>query len=113
MPHLPPLQLNLRLCQQSIQPLQKLNKMCLTQVEQCASSSCFYSRITSPNSSFSKSAAAPPAATVPHHQPSLPISRALCSSGLPHASPSVRKFARELGVPLSEVKGSGLKGRIT
>ena len=33
--------------------------------------------------------------------------------GLPHASPSVRKFARELGVPLGEVKGSGLKGRIT
>ena len=33
--------------------------------------------------------------------------------GLPHASPSVRKFARELGVPLPEVKGSGLKGRIT
>ena len=33
--------------------------------------------------------------------------------GLPHASPSVRKFARELGVPLSEVKGSGFKGRIT
>ncbi len=32
---------------------------------------------------------------------------------LPHASPSVRKFARELGVPLEEVKGSGLKGRIT
>ena len=33
--------------------------------------------------------------------------------GLPHASPSVRKFARELGVPLAEVKGTGLKGRIT
>jgi len=33
--------------------------------------------------------------------------------GMPHASPSVRKFARELGVPLAEVKGSGLKGRIT
>ena len=33
--------------------------------------------------------------------------------GLPHASPSVRKFARELGVPLDEVKGSGQKGRIT
>ncbi|TAG25686.1 MAG: dihydrolipoyllysine-residue acetyltransferase [Burkholderiales bacterium] len=32
---------------------------------------------------------------------------------LPHASPSVRKFARELGVPLEEVKGSGPKGRIT
>ncbi len=35
------------------------------------------------------------------------------SGALPHASPSVRKFARELGVPLDEVKGSGLKGRIT
>ncbi len=33
--------------------------------------------------------------------------------GLPHASPSVRKFARELGVPLAEVKGSGPKGRIS
>jgi pyruvate dehydrogenase E2 component (dihydrolipoamide acetyltransferase) len=33
--------------------------------------------------------------------------------GLPHASPSVRKFARELGVPLDELKGSGTKGRIT
>ncbi|MDO8387693.1 MAG: 2-oxo acid dehydrogenase subunit E2, partial [Polaromonas sp.] len=33
--------------------------------------------------------------------------------GLPHASPSVRKFARELRVPLSEVIGTGPKGRIT
>jgi pyruvate dehydrogenase E2 component (dihydrolipoamide acetyltransferase) len=32
---------------------------------------------------------------------------------LPHASPSIRKFARELGVPLAEVKGTGGKGRIT
>ena len=39
-----------------------------------------------------------------------PISNTL---NLPHASPSVRKFARELGVPLAEVKGSGHKGRIT
>ncbi|MEZ5499294.1 MAG: 2-oxo acid dehydrogenase subunit E2 [Steroidobacteraceae bacterium] len=30
-----------------------------------------------------------------------------------HASPSVRKFARELGVDLSTVHGSGAKGRIT
>ena len=33
--------------------------------------------------------------------------------GVPHASPSVRKFARELGVPIHEVKGTGNKGRIT
>jgi pyruvate dehydrogenase E2 component (dihydrolipoamide acetyltransferase) len=31
----------------------------------------------------------------------------------PHASPSVRKFARELGADLSKVQGSGPKGRIT
>jgi len=30
----------------------------------------------------------------------------------PHASPSVRKFARELGVDLARVSGSGPKGRI-
>jgi len=32
---------------------------------------------------------------------------------LPHASPSIRRTARELGVPLAEVVGSGPKGRIT
>ena len=31
---------------------------------------------------------------------------------LPHASPSVRKFARELGVDLVSVKGTGSRGRI-
>jgi pyruvate dehydrogenase E2 component (dihydrolipoyllysine-residue acetyltransferase) len=30
----------------------------------------------------------------------------------PHASPSVRKFARELGVDLQQVQGSGPKGRV-
>ena len=30
----------------------------------------------------------------------------------PHASPSVRRFARELGVPLEQVQGTGRKGRI-
>ena len=43
----------------------------------------------------------------PAHMPGTP------APGLPHASPSVRKFARELGVPIDEVKGSGPKGRIT
>ena len=31
----------------------------------------------------------------------------------PHASPSVRRFARELGVDVAQVKGTGPKGRIT
>jgi pyruvate dehydrogenase E2 component (dihydrolipoamide acetyltransferase) len=53
-------------------------------------------------------AAAPAAAAAqPAHQPGTP------APGLPHASPSIRKIARELGVPLAEVKGSGMKGRIT
>ena len=34
------------------------------------------------------------------------------TAGLPHASPSVRKFARELGVDLTLVKGTGTKERI-
>ena len=33
-------------------------------------------------------------------------------ASLPHASPSIRKFARELGVDLARVQGSGPKGRI-
>jgi pyruvate dehydrogenase E2 component (dihydrolipoamide acetyltransferase) len=33
-------------------------------------------------------------------------------ASLPHASPSIRKFARELGVDLTRVPGSGPKGRI-
>jgi pyruvate dehydrogenase E2 component (dihydrolipoamide acetyltransferase) len=48
-----------------------------------------------------------PVAAAAAHQPGA------SALGLPHASPSVRKFARELGVPLAEVKGSGAKGRIT
>jgi len=52
-------------------------------------------------------AAAAAAVAAPAHAPGG------TTLGLPHASPSVRKFARELGVPLEEVKGSGLKGRIT
>jgi pyruvate dehydrogenase E2 component (dihydrolipoamide acetyltransferase) len=45
---------------------------------------------------------------------SLPAHEPLAAKGaLPHASPSIRKMARELGVPLAEIKGSGPKGRIT
>ncbi|PZP34609.1 MAG: dihydrolipoyllysine-residue acetyltransferase [Roseateles depolymerans] len=51
-------------------------------------------------------AAAPAAAALPAHQPGTPTAQ------LPHASPSIRKLARELGVPLAEVKGTGAKGRI-
>jgi pyruvate dehydrogenase E2 component (dihydrolipoamide acetyltransferase) len=66
--------------------------------------------------------ASPPLAAAPTATPAAVAHTALALPshapgaaplGLPHASPSVRKFARELGVPLQEVKGSGNKGRIT
>ena len=48
-----------------------------------------------------------PTAALPAHEPTV------AKGALPHASPTIRKLARELGVPLEEVKGSGPKGRIT
>jgi pyruvate dehydrogenase E2 component (dihydrolipoamide acetyltransferase) len=48
-----------------------------------------------------------PASSLPAHEPTQP------PLNLPHASPSIRRLARELGVPLEEVKGSGPHGRIT
>ena len=41
----------------------------------------------------------------------LPASSSALS--FPHASPSIRKLAREFGVPLAQIAGSGNKGRIT
>jgi pyruvate dehydrogenase E2 component (dihydrolipoamide acetyltransferase) len=63
--------------------------------------------LAAPSAAQTPVAAAATAVAAPAHAPGGP------TLGLPHASPSVRKFARELGVPLAEVKGSGPKGRIT
>jgi pyruvate dehydrogenase E2 component (dihydrolipoamide acetyltransferase) len=60
------------------------------------------------NAAPATASAVAPVIDVPAHEPTTPP-----QGGFPHASPSVRKFARELGVPLAEVKGSGPKGRIT
>jgi pyruvate dehydrogenase E2 component (dihydrolipoamide acetyltransferase) len=60
--------------------------------------------------------AAPPAQPAPtanrERQPA-PIAINEAGFASAHASPSVRKFARELGVDLGAVKGTGLKARIT
>lgn len=74
-------------------------------------------------------AAAPPVAPVPSASPasapavepaprisptaSLPPAEAPAAGQVSHASPSVRRFARELGVDISKVPGTGPKGRIT
>src|SRR5882762_5078125 len=57
-------------------------------------------------------ASAPAAPTVGRAEP-VPGASAPAPGTRPHASPSVRKFARELGVDLVKVRGSGPKGRIT
>jgi len=67
--------------------------------------------VASPSPEVAAASAAAPAAVpqaMPVHAPATAVPGAL-----PHASPSIRKFARELGVPLEEVRGSGPKGRIT
>jgi len=54
-----------------------------------------------------------PAHIPPKHRPDPVAAHAEFASGKPaHASPSVRRFARELGADLSRVKGSGPRGRI-
>jgi pyruvate dehydrogenase E2 component (dihydrolipoamide acetyltransferase) len=66
----------------------------------------------------------PAAAKAPAAAASQPMARVVAPAGAvppveeagfarAHASPSVRRFARELGVDLGRVKGSGAKGRIT
>ena len=55
---------------------------------------------------------APSVQAAPAVAPVAPYVAAAGAVGQPHASPTVRKFARELGVSLAEVRGSGAKGRI-
>ena len=57
-------------------------------------------------------APAPAAAPAPAPAAAAPAP-ATVSNAKAHASPSIRKFARELGVDLSRVGGTGPKGRIT
>jgi pyruvate dehydrogenase E2 component (dihydrolipoamide acetyltransferase) len=69
---------------------------------------------------------APPQPSAPRSEPStkaaaprgaVPVRGAISSAPTSfseaHASPSVRKLARELGVDLGRVRGSGVKGRVT
>jgi pyruvate dehydrogenase E2 component (dihydrolipoamide acetyltransferase) len=74
----------------------------------------------SPTSSASAIAvAAAPAAPAPKPLAPAPapaasaLSRSENSGQIPHASPAIRAFARELGVDLAKVNGTALKGRIT
>ncbi len=57
--------------------------------------------------------AAAPSAPAPAPAPAAAESAPAISNAKAHASPSIRKFARELGVDLMRIAGSGPKGRIT
>ena len=48
----------------------------------------------------------------PRPPPSLPPAVEPDDESLPHASPAVRRFARELGADLSKISGTGTHGRI-
>jgi pyruvate dehydrogenase E2 component (dihydrolipoamide acetyltransferase) len=56
---------------------------------------------------------APTAAPAAAPAPAAPAAGEGATGGKAHASPSIRKFARELGVDLTRVPGTGPKGRIT
>jgi pyruvate dehydrogenase E2 component (dihydrolipoamide acetyltransferase) len=57
--------------------------------------------------------ASPPSTAFATEMAERPVVAVDDSGVKPHASPSVRKFARELGVDLALIRGSGPKGRIT
>ncbi|MBB3225344.1 dihydrolipoyllysine-residue acetyltransferase [Pseudoduganella umbonata] len=63
--------------------------------------------------SAAPAAPAPAAAAAPAPAPAAAPAAPAVSGKLAHASPSVRKFARELGVDVAKVPGTGPKGRIT
>jgi len=67
------------------------------------------SRAEAPKASAPAAAKPAPAAVPPR---AAPEPQREAGGAKPHASPSVRKFARELGVDLARVQGSGPKGRI-
>ncbi|HET7610128.1 MAG TPA: 2-oxo acid dehydrogenase subunit E2, partial [Gammaproteobacteria bacterium] len=69
-----------------------------------------------PAEAASRAPAAPakmPAAARPAAPVRSSVGPTPTSFGEAHASPSVRKLARELGVELGRVRGSGAKGRVT
>ncbi|MFK7885373.1 MAG: dihydrolipoyllysine-residue acetyltransferase [Gammaproteobacteria bacterium] len=75
---------------------------------------------SAPAASAPAPAKAAPAKAAPSAVPAAPASAPAtlpaineATFGSAHAGPSTRKFARELGVDLARVQGSGVKGRIT
>ncbi len=58
-------------------------------------------------------AAPAPQPAAPAPQPAAPTPQPTRTDGAVHAGPAIRRFARELGVDLGNLRGSGPNGRIT
>ena len=71
--------------------------------------------VTAPAARATAAPAAPSAKPAPARRAAGPsaVAAVATSFGEAHASPSVRRLARELGVGLGRVRGSGAKGRVT
>ena len=54
----------------------------------------------------------PPPAVVPVAPPAVRENPAVTTGDAPHAGPAVRQLARQLGVPLAQIEGTGRGGRI-
>jgi pyruvate dehydrogenase E2 component (dihydrolipoamide acetyltransferase) len=103
----------------------KVSQGSLILIMECADSSApsapGKSGDTSPHSKLQAAPAAAPAATPVAEKPvAAPVatqapqpSVTIAPGGKAHASPAIRRFARELGVQIAQVKGSGEKGRVT
>lgn len=90
-----------------------VGKMLVTQ----AATSTAETKSDAPKSEPAKSEAAPAKAETPSAQASQPAANthstpSTNTSGKVHAGPAVRKLARELGVDLAQVNGSGPRSRI-
>ncbi|MFT4149794.1 MAG: 2-oxo acid dehydrogenase subunit E2 [Paracoccaceae bacterium] len=78
------------------------------EAEEAAGEQAAAAPASAPPPILATASAAPQLAAVPR----VPVAAA--TGGLPpHASPSIRKFAREMGVDLARIAGTGPKGRIT
>jgi pyruvate dehydrogenase E2 component (dihydrolipoamide acetyltransferase) len=88
----------------------------ILQVESAGTAAAAPAAAQAPKAAAAPSAPVAATQTSPAQAPAAPRSAAPvdeASFSRAHASPSVRRFARELGVDLGRVKGSGLKGRVT
>ncbi len=84
----------------------KVSRGSLILMLECSDVATLVASVTTPVAAAPTAAIAQPVAVASAIQ-------SVSSGGQAHASPAIRRFARELGVDIAQVKGSGEKGRVT